>query len=95
MTELSLCPIIELSIASDDNVLDEYLERGFQKTKSIPSLSSEAGGGHSWHFVYSKNATIGTLGRESHDPIISSAINSGVPCFGRDKDRLILESGEL
>lgn len=42
MNEISLCPIIELLTASDEEVAD-YLARGFEKTKSISSLTSEDG----------------------------------------------------
>ena len=83
------CPIVEILLASEDE-LDELHEIGYQSTEQVISLATSR---MPLHFVFSTNVTTGE--EVSGSPIVSSAINTEVPCFGPDYERLVFSTKQF
>ena len=77
------CPIVDILLVHEDNIFQ--LESEFKITeKGYPNKDEKK-----TFIAFSKTLT---RENESYAPIISSAINTGLPCYGPDKDRLIVSA---
>ena len=83
------CPIIDILVI-DQSFEPTWQIRGYKTTeKSYPY-----NGDSTTKIAFSKT-TARLLDKRSNDPIIGFAINTNIPCYGYDSDRLILNNDQM
>lgn len=83
--DLAECPIIDIFVVNEAEI-EGWKSKGFEVTRKGFLDTTEEGSSN--HIAFSKNQT--RNGTDVKDPIISTVMNTREPCFGPEKDGLIL-----
>ena len=76
------CPIIDLFVVHQE-LIPHLTAHGYQVTED----GYQQDGGFKTHIAFSKSIKRKEV---SHEPIISTALNSVVPCYGTERESLVL-----
>ena len=88
------CPILDIKIISVDEE-QLWIDAGYKTTLSTwPARGTGYSATKIAFSTTTSNRGIGSNG-VSREPVISSALNTYIPCYGYDSDRLILSSYQM
>ena len=88
------CPILDIKVISVDKE-QLWIDAGYETTRS--TWPARSAGNPETKIAFSKTTSNRSKGLSgiSREPVISSVLNTYIPCYGYDSDRLILSSYQM